>query len=83
MSKKRTAQKQRALEAVGTREVYFAGQSVQAPVYLRASLPEGVEIPGPAIVEQMDSTILVLPDYRAVADRYGNLLIRECEKGKA
>jgi N-methylhydantoinase A len=83
--KKRTARKQRVLEAVGTREVYFAGQPVQAPVYLRDSLPEAVEIPGPAIVEQMDSTVLVLPGYRAEADRYGNLLIRarECEKGKA
>ena len=81
--KKRGARTQRALEAVGTREVYFAGRTVRSPIYVRDLLPEGVEIHGPAIVEQMDSTILLLPGYRAVADRYGNLLIREGEKGKA
>jgi N-methylhydantoinase A len=81
--KKRATRTQRALEAVGTREVYFAGRPVSSPIYVRDLLPKGVEIRGPAIVEQMDSTIVVLPGYRAVADRYGNLLIRECEKGKA
>ena len=82
-AEKRTTQSPRALESVGRREVYFAGQPVQSPIYLREHLPDGAEILGPAIVEQMDSTIVVLPDYRAVADRYGNLLIRECGKGKA
>jgi N-methylhydantoinase A len=77
---KRTAQAPRALQSVGTREVFFAGRPVRSPIYVRDLLPEGVEIHGPAIVEQMDSTILVLPDYRAAADRYGNLLIQE---GKA
>ncbi len=80
---KRTGGTERALESVGTREVYFAGRTVRSPIYVRDLLPEGVEMRGPAIVEQMDSTIVVLPDYRAVADRYGNLLIEECEKGKA
>ena len=74
--KKRAARTQRALEAIGTREVYFAGRTVRSPIYVRDLLPEGVEIRGPAIVEQMDSTIVVLPGYRAVADRYGNLIIR-------
>ena len=80
---KRAAETARALESVGRREVYFAGRPVESPIYLRELLPEGVEIHGPAIVEQMDSTIVVLPDYRAVLDRYGNLIIRESEKGKA
>ena len=68
---------------IGSREVYFAGEPVQSPIYLRDLLLEGAEILGPAIVEQMDSTIVILPDYRAEADSYGNLIIRECEKGKA
>ncbi len=75
-AKKRAARAQRAPEPIGEREVTFAGQPMRTPVYLRDSLPEGMETPGPAIVEQMDSTIVVLPDYRAVADRYGNLIIR-------
>jgi N-methylhydantoinase A len=74
--KKRAARTQQALEAVGTREVHFEGRTVRAPIYARDLLPEGVEIRGPAIVEQMDSTIWVLPGYRAAADRYGNLIIR-------
>jgi N-methylhydantoinase A len=79
----RRVQSQRAQEPSSMREVTFAGRPVRTPAYLRESLPEGVEITGPAIIEQMDSTIVVLPDYHAVADPYGNLLIRETEKGKA
>ena len=53
------------------------------PTFERSLLKANNIIKGPAIVEQMDSTIVVLPDYRAAPDRYGNLVIRECEKGKA
>jgi N-methylhydantoinase A len=82
-AKKRAARTQGAAESIGTREVFFAGEPVQSPIYVRNLLPEGAEILGPAIVEQMDSTVVILPDYRAVADSYGNLIIRQCEKGKA
>jgi N-methylhydantoinase A len=79
---KRTVEARRALESAGTREVTFAGRPVEAPIYLREALPEAVEIHGPAIIEQLDSTIVVPPEYRAKADRYGNLLIGDAEKGK-
>jgi N-methylhydantoinase A len=75
-ARKGAARPRRAPEPIGTREVYFAGEPLQTPVYVREKLPERAEIPGPAIVEQMDSTIVILPDYRAEADGYGNLLIR-------
>jgi len=74
--KKRAARTQGAPEGVGTREIYFSGRPLEAPIDVRDLLPEGVEILGPAIVEQMDSTIVVLPDYQAVSDRYGNLIVR-------
>ena len=80
---KRTAQTRRTPEPIGTREVTFAGRPTRSPLYARDSLPEGAEIQGPAIVEQMDATTVVLPGYQAVADAYGNLIIRETEKGKA
>ncbi len=67
-----------APEPAGTREVWFGRRPVEAPVYLRHRLPVGVEITGPAILEQMDSTVVVLVGYRAAADPYGNLLIRDC-----
>jgi N-methylhydantoinase A len=77
------AEDRRTLEPAGVREVYFAGRPVRAPVYLRNALPEAVEIRGPAIIEQLDSTIVVPPAYRAEADRYGNLLIGEAGKSEA
>ena len=59
------------------RQVCFdsAGEFVETPVYDRARLGAGHRFDGPAIVEEMDSTTLVLPDYTVEVDRYGNLLI--------
>ena len=80
---KRAAKTPRTPEPVGTREVCFAGRPVTSPVYVRDRLHEGIAINGPAIVEQMDSTIVLLPGYRAEADPYGNLIIRASKKGGA
>jgi len=57
------------------RRAWFASTGwVQTPVYARESIPaEGLE--GPAIVEQLDSTIVIDPGARARADDYGNLII--------
>lgn len=49
------------------------------PVYDRMGLGRGAAIDGPAIVEQPDTTVLILPGWRAVADRLGNLMIRRME----
>lgn len=48
---------------------------VACPVYRRDALQNGNVIRGPAIVEQMDSTTLILPEQVAGVDPYGNLLI--------
>jgi N-methylhydantoinase A len=60
------------------RQVYFAegGGFVDCPSYNRYRLAAGGLIEGPAIVEEMDSTTLIHPGFRAEVDRYGNLLIR-------
>ncbi len=82
---KRSARDPGAPKPAGSREVCFAGRPVKTPIYLRHRLPDGMVVHGPAIVEQMDSTIVVLPGYRAVSDPYGNLIIRasgEPEKGR-
>jgi N-methylhydantoinase A len=79
--KQKTSETGEDPEPIHFREVTFGGRALTTPVYSRDSLPEGVEIQGPAIVEQMDSTITVLPDYRAVSDRFGNLLIRDIKRG--
>jgi N-methylhydantoinase A len=44
-------------------------------VYARDRLEPGDRLRGPAIVEQTDTTTLVLPGHEAVVDAYGNILI--------
>ena len=61
-----------------SRPVYFAeaGGFVDCAVLNRYRLPAGALIPGPAVVEEFDSTTVVHPGYQATVDQYGNLLIR-------
>jgi len=63
----------------GEREVYFseAGARIRCKVYDRYPLKCGNWINGPAIVEEVDSTIIIHPGYRANVDSYGNILIQE------
>ncbi|MBN9672239.1 hydantoinase/oxoprolinase family protein [Roseibium aggregatum] len=58
----------------GTRQVWFDGP-VETPIYWRDHLPLDAEISGPAIVEQMDTTIVIDPGDKAVQDADGNIII--------
>ncbi|WP_421998550.1 hydantoinase/oxoprolinase family protein [Reyranella sp.] len=66
-----------SLEAArqGGRAVHFAGRWLDTPVYARERLPVGATIEGPAIVAQLDTTILIDPGATAVVDSVGNLVI--------
>ncbi|HWO41724.1 MAG TPA: hydantoinase/oxoprolinase family protein [Candidatus Eisenbacteria bacterium] len=59
------------------REVYFGKQqgTLACPIYARERLGPGHEIPGPAIVEQLDTTTVIHPEQQASVDDYGNLII--------
>lgn len=61
----------------GSRKVLFAGQPdyVDAAVYDRSRLLANNVVQGPAVVEQRDSTVLVLPGQRATVDPVGNLIV--------
>jgi N-methylhydantoinase A len=63
----------------GSRQAYFDEYHAyhDTPIYSRAHLPVDVEIEGPAIVEQPDTTTVVYPGQRCRVDAAGNLLIRE------
>lgn len=63
--------------ATGTRQAYFeeAGEFIETPVYDRRQLGAGATISGPAIVEQMDSTVIIPPAAEAEVERTGNLII--------
>jgi N-methylhydantoinase A len=66
----------KALEPIDYREVIFKEASpLKTAIYKREDLQNGQLISGPAIVEQLDSTIVIFPNYQAVTDPYGNLLI--------
>jgi N-methylhydantoinase A len=54
---------------------YYEGQYHEAIIFDRNKLHEGLEVGGPAIVSEMDSTTVILPGYRARVDAVGNLLI--------
>lgn len=61
--------------ARGTRRVWFDGAWAEAAIFARLDLPVGSVIPGPAILEQPDATIVVDPGLVARTDRFGNLII--------
>ncbi len=56
-------------------EIYVDGGMRKAMLYDRSKLKAGNVIAGPAIVLEMDSTTLVLPDHEGAVDEYGNILI--------
>jgi N-methylhydantoinase A len=69
------ARKNKLEEALtGHRQVWFNGP-VETPIYWRDHLPLAAEIQGPAIVEQMDTTIVIDPGDKAVQDADGNIII--------
>ena len=62
---------------VGSRRVYEGnGQFAQYTLYDREKLHNGNVIQGPAIIEQMDSTTIVLSNQKATVDQYLNMMIR-------
>jgi N-methylhydantoinase A len=62
---------------IGRREVWLreTGGFVSCPLYDREKLLAGNRIEGPAIVEQMDATTLIVPGATAAVDPYLNLLL--------
>ncbi len=61
----------------GERRAYVprAGEFQQVPVYDGALLKHGMRIDGPAMVEQVNTSTFITPEYRMVVDRYGSMTI--------
>ncbi len=57
------------------RKACFDGQSVDCPVYQREGLDTGIELDGPAIIDQLDCTTVIFPGQHARVDEYRNLII--------
>jgi N-methylhydantoinase A len=60
---------------VDSRRVNFATEWVETCVYRREDLPVGAEFAGPAVIEEMSATTIVLPGQRASVDAGGNIVI--------
>lgn len=61
----------------GTRPVYFDARHgwVETPIFRRGDLPSGVEFIGPAIINEMSATSLILPSQMVRVDGRGNLIV--------
>jgi N-methylhydantoinase A len=67
----------RVVEPRTVRDVYFAeaGGFTPTAIYDRATFTQSTTLAGPCIVEEMDSTTVIHPGYRADLDAWGNLVI--------
>ena len=52
----------------------------KVPVWRRESLLHGHIIDGPAVIDQLDTTSIVLPGQKAHVDKWGNILVSEVLK---
>ncbi len=59
----------------GTRQVWFNGDWQDTRIFAREALPLDATIKGPAILEQMDTMVLIEPGDEARSDKDGNILI--------
>ena len=66
-------------EPVSQRKIIIKGGIYQAAVYRRSDLRCGQRLNGPAIVEQDDTTTLILPNWSGKTDHAGNLIIERKE----
>ena len=59
----------------GIRRVWFEAGWKETPVYKREFLPVKAKFNGPAVIEQLDTTIIVEPENQVEVDLEGNLII--------
>lgn len=60
---------------IAQRPVYFEGGFRETAVFDRALLPRDAELAGPAIIEQDDTTTVLMPGHLARVDAAGNLIV--------
>src|ERR1700730_1367372 len=59
-----------------TRKAHFNGAEIETPVYDRGHLARAQRIVGPAIIEERETTIIILPGWHATADDSGCIMAR-------
>jgi N-methylhydantoinase A len=72
------------VSAKSPREVWFRSTgAIAAEVHDRARMAEGAMVHGPAVVESLESTILIPPDWQARMDGDGYILMARTKRGAA
>ncbi|WP_419908966.1 hydantoinase/oxoprolinase family protein [Hoeflea sp.] len=64
---------------LGSRQIHFGNAWHDTAIYERLALPVGAEIPGPAVLVQPDTTVLIDPGLTGRVDRYGNTIVGPAE----
>jgi N-methylhydantoinase A len=59
----------------GKRPVYFEGSFLDCPIYDRELLHLGASVNGPAVVEELGSTTVLFPGWKASVDHLGSLIL--------
>ena len=65
--------------AISIRKIMLNGKEYDADIYSRTELKFGHRVNGPAIVEQDDTTVVILPKWVGKIDVKGNLIIERIE----
>lgn len=60
----------------GKRKVYFEGGFVESSIYSMEALQNGNIIKGPAIIEGVDTNVVIPPNYRVEVDKYLNMFLK-------
>lgn len=58
----------------GKRSARFGAKDIDTPVYARKDLAKGQTVDGPAIIEERETTIIILPGWRAKVDATGCIM---------
>ena len=69
----------RASDRAGTRRACFDGRWLEVPVAARRGLDSGRALPGPAVVEEDEATVIVPPGWSARPGEAGTLHLRRGE----
>ncbi|MQA05222.1 MAG: hydantoinase/oxoprolinase family protein [Streptosporangiales bacterium] len=64
-----------SVKARSYREVHLRSGAREVPVYARFDIPIGATFPGPAVVDQGDSTLFLDEDHLAVVDTLGSIVV--------
>lgn len=59
----------------GSRQAYFNGEFADTPVYDGLKMGNGNFVPGPAIIEQPTTTIIVTPEFDLTCDEFNNYVM--------